>query len=374
MRDRHATALRRQDGFTLVEMVISMMVLVIITAIAVPSYAQVRKAANIRSLDATVQEVAKSATLQAKVFDTAPADRLEEATAGMAEQCDCTLVVDETSGTITVERWNTIRVGTVAADGTVAITDGSHIENTTTTTTSPPATTTTVPAGYPEVVLASDPVAYWPLDGSSFDVVPDMTGNGHDGVGYGKIKTGKNGVSAGAFSFDGNSAFIAIPYDHALAPSGPWTVELWVHRNGGHGYQALVSNGTFEASSGKEKNDVSHTPLSGFALYSRYQGHGLYEWAGVTASQEVSDEIDSDEWTYLVYVYTGAELQLWENGTMEASAPVSGAPANPGVEWRIAAGGPGTVDFFFHGFLDEVAFYDRALTPSEIAGHYQAGQ
>jgi hypothetical protein len=67
----------------------------------------------------------------------------------------------------------------------------------------------------------------------------------------------------------------------------------------------------------------------------------------------------------------GGDKQVWVDGVLQASGPGGSAllSANP-----LIVIGANTLDSrYFNGRIDEVAYYDRVLTPTQIRNHYAAG-
>ncbi|MFH5806725.1 LamG-like jellyroll fold domain-containing protein, partial [Alienimonas sp. DA493] len=84
-------------------------------------------------------------------------------------------------------------------------------------------------------------------------------------------------------------------------------------------------------------------------------------------------------WQHVAFVVDGETLRLYRNGVERASAPCDGlatdAPPHMGIGAKLHPGGlqpdfrnPG----FWHGRIDELAIYHRALSPEQIAALYAA--
>jgi hypothetical protein len=82
---------------------------------------------------------------------------------------------------------------------------------------------------------------------------------------------------------------------------------------------------------------------------------------------------DDTDWHHLVAGFDGAAQYLYVDGRMESWQATRGTRSALNEDIFLAAendaGGP---RYFFNGFLDEVAVYDRALTPVEILDHHLA--
>ncbi len=81
--------------------------------------------------------------------------------------------------------------------------------------------------------------------------------------------------------------------------------------------------------------------------------------------------IEPRTWNHVVLVRDGEDVQVYLNGHTdpEIAGPASINPLPTNNDWFFA----GRNDAFanLEGKLSEVALYDRALTPDEVARHYQ---
>ncbi len=82
--------------------------------------------------------------------------------------------------------------------------------------------------------------------------------------------------------------------------------------------------------------------------------------------------VPADEWSHIAGVADGSMLRVYLNGEQVAEAPYDGtineAPGN-GLGIADMAGGNG---LRFNGYLDELAIWNIALTPEELASHADA--
>lgn len=77
-------------------------------------------------------------------------------------------------------------------------------------------------------------------------------------------------------------------------------------------------------------------------------------------------------WTHIVATKTPSELRLYINGQLIRSVTGPGTGASDELDYRLVLGQLGTsnLDRQFHGLIDEVAVYHRALRADEISRHY----
>jgi len=79
--------------------------------------------------------------------------------------------------------------------------------------------------------------------------------------------------------------------------------------------------------------------------------------------------LDDNEWHHVAGTYDGSQVCVYVDGQQEACNPASGS-FTPGFK----SIGRGDYDGeYFNGIIDEVAIYNRALSPLEVEQHYQNG-
>ena len=83
-----------------------------------------------------------------------------------------------------------------------------------------------------------------------------------------------------------------------------------------------------------------------------------------------------DTWYHVGMTYDGAVLKCYLNGELDGSLSVAGSVQTSDGSLRIGAYAPinGTQSkHFFPGLIDEVEFYNRALSSTEIQAIFNAG-
>jgi hypothetical protein len=130
---------------------------------------------------------------------------------------------------------------------------------------------------------------------------------------------------------------------------------------------------------------------TGWLLYQ--QGNNTWAWVSYGANWastfivDTAETIVANQWYYIALTYDGSLFTLYVNGVAKSSAPYSGFVQNGDVP----AGGLGSYHYNydgsgatilgwrsdvgfnpFEGTIDDVAFYNKALTPQQVQGHYLA--
>lgn len=163
--------------------------------------------------------------------------------------------------------------------------------------------------------------------------------------------------------FNGSNSKMEVPYHAALNPNGPFSVEFWVKpaANPG-GFQCPLASINF---SGSSRDGYLFYQNAGTAWEFRV-GNNLGYVA--TASGGVPT---LGSWAHLVGVYDGTTARLYVNGTSVANVTLSGAfVPNATQVFRLGATGNATGTSYFNGDVDEVSFYNRALSGPEISDRY----
>ncbi len=221
--------------------------------------------------------------------------------------------------------------------------------------------------GYQALVLASGPVAYWPLDEFDSLTAVDIAG-GHNadysgtvtlGVPGLKINKGTGGDVAAYFDSTGTGT-AAAPYSDSLNPA-QFTVEFWsTFTNLSGAYLVSLQDRTTGSRIGYafQKNNGG----AGFQFTYGIAGNGQATLQSVT-------QVAVGSVYHVVATYDGTTVKMYVNGTLENSAAATYLPATtdqPG----FTIGSRNSVTPV-NGVMQDVALYNRALTAQEIQTHTQ---
>jgi len=207
---------------------------------------------------------------------------------------------------------------------------------------------------------------FWPGDGSGRDVVGGADAQVLDGATFtpGFVSSG----SGQAFLFDGVDANARVSDRPSLNPTTAFTLMAWAR---------LDSNAAFTGPVAGKAEHVSE----GFAI-----DHHLGVWRGfVRHSSGATIRLNGPpftlgEWTHLALTWNGQTGRLYVAGEVAVALPSPFVTLPPiptffGIGYRSEAGfTDAELDFEFDGAVDEVGFFDRALTSSEIADVFEAGE
>ncbi|MEQ8246256.1 MAG: VCBS domain-containing protein, partial [Alphaproteobacteria bacterium] len=223
---------------------------------------------------------------------------------------------------------------------------------------------------YAEAVNEHAPVAFWRLGETSGTTAADETGQ-HAGTYHGGVDLGAPGIGDGAAAtFDGHNEYVTIPHSDAFeADSG--TVMMWVRPDDLGGHQGLFS----KDSRGYDDGGHLHIELDGSKVRVRLQedDRSHYVESNSGAAQE-------GQWMQIAFTWGAAGMALYINGQEVDTDSYTGGIANNEEPIVLGASqtysSDGTANYlrdYFEGAMDEVAFFDSALSDDAIADTYMAG-
>lgn len=236
---------------------------------------------------------------------------------------------------------------------------------------------------YTRAVLNSDPLAYYRMDetngagmadaatqaspspqqGSQTGLYrkdttnapePRVTGNGPRPTSFLGFVTNNT-----AQYFNGTAWGTGTDNGYAVMPTlgNDYSVELWVYNmrplaeTAITGYVAARGNSTFDS-----------LGIGGSAV-----GQGLLFAFNAATVVAGTTPLALNRWYHVVLARSGTTVALYLNGAPEASGPLTPVFTTSTFSFGVRSDNL----YPFKGYLDEVAIYDRALTPAEVAVHYQ---
>jgi hypothetical protein len=203
-----------------------------------------------------------------------------------------------------------------------------------------------------------DGIAYYPLEEGTGTTTADEVGP-HDAT-LVNGPTWTPGHTGNALQFGGN-AYVDTGASLVDTAVGNYSVAAWVRIDDLNGFQTAVS----------QDGDSS----SGYFLqYSDQDDRFAFSFVGVRALAPAPPV--PGQWYHLVGVRDAAAgtLKLYVDGALTGSASAClGGPATGHTVIGRAKFNGGPVDFW-HGAIDQVHVYDRALTDAEVTTLYSSGR
>lgn len=232
---------------------------------------------------------------------------------------------------------------------------------------------------YVEAVLGSEPMAYWPLDDVSGEEAKD-----------------RSGCDRRASYQPGVARFLPGPEVRGLSrPDGPtrsahfaggrlaatcllgdtYSVEMWIHNCLPNDARAVTGYFFSRGADVAKGAPGEHLGIGGTYRDGSLAGRMIF-FNGDARNELVVGKtvIAPSTWHHVVLVRQGSRVCVYLDGetTPELDGEMeSGCPAD---ETSVFVGGRSDNLFNFEGKICQVAIYDRAITPDEIAVHYRAAQ
>ena len=208
--------------------------------------------------------------------------------------------------------------------------------------------------------LAKGLVGHWTFDDGQGSIARDASGRDNHGtiMGGAEWTVGKIG---GALGFDGTDDFVSIPNESTFDITGNITVSAWVKvESFTKPWQAIVTKGD----RAWRIHRANETDSAGFACsdLSRRQVGDLY------GKRNIAD----GQWHHVAGVLDGAASSVFVDGKLDAS--MESSPDISVNDFSVLIGAnaqiPGRL---FHGQIDDVRIYDRALSSAELSSLARGG-
>lgn len=239
-----------------------------------------------------------------------------------------------------------------------------------------PDSTASLDAGEPSdpytaAVLADRPIGYWKLDEKSGGTAFAMVGPVH-GTYSGDVQFGGAGAMGGfSPAFDGSDEYVDLGSGFGFEGRTAYSIELWAKRTTTREdqYRTLLSK---SAASGSRRTGwhvfllPAGDPLEHCVAIETYDGTST--WDGLLGTTSLAAGV----WYHVVFTFASdGTSHVFLNGGVDATGTnpltIAATPATA----KIANNSDG-VGNPFRGQIDEVALYDRALTPAQVQAHYDA--
>ena len=208
-------------------------------------------------------------------------------------------------------------------------------------------------------------VAYYPFNGNA----NDESGNGNNGTINGAtLTTDRFGNPDNAYSFDGVDDEILVPHNANLNTGSQITIVAWVNpSSSGHGRP--IAQKRSSSNVGGYTFETTHSP------FGPDNGLQWVIWKGGTPHtlQTPANVLAIGTYQHVAATFDGTTMKVYVNILEEASMSVSGvidAVMDPFVIGRNVV----HASLVWHGLIDEVRIYNRALSEGEIRELYLSNE
>jgi len=207
----------------------------------------------------------------------------------------------------------------------------------------------------------------------------DLSGNNpldifgdNNGTNEGGVTTGVAGQVGEAFSFDGVDDYVNCGNDESLDITDAITISLWFKLNNQptSGYPTFIC---------KPDSDDWSPPYAEyvFRIFTDSPNCGKLEFfmpEYETTRTYSTTMPQQGQWYHTAVTYDGSDVKIYVNGTLETTNTVASSWGSSSIRLSIGARAPpSAISEFFNDLIDEVAIFNRALSPEEISDLYDLG-
>jgi hypothetical protein len=275
------------------------------------------------------------------------------------------------------------------------------------------------PATYDATILADHPASYWPMQETNGPTIHDIISSNNGTMYQGTTPYAPSGTeyyqawavnNGSAFGMGGpgilhnvpndkaiyftneNATFISVPYNDNLNGAA-FTAEAWLH------IPNFPINPQFPLPASEALAVLSFLyngdqPCYGWQLniedaeyqdVDAYQAGVMNAWMGMANGQDwwttSTTQQYNNQWIHAALTYNGTNLLLYIDGTVIATL-IEGYGRPSGSETsstyllmgaQPAKEPPLLLGWFYQGGMSHVAYYDYALTSSQVTNHYYMG-
>ena len=206
-------------------------------------------------------------------------------------------------------------------------------------------------------------VGYWPFCGNALD---ESGNNNHGTVNGATLTTDRFGNAGSAYGFDGVNDFVQVAHSPTLILSTKLSISFWLN-------QVDYSMGVNERCPLGKVNSVGDgISFETVDAIGTCCGSQFYlRNGGQPVQYEDSSSMPVNAWVHLVGTYDGTLLKLYQNNNLLGTS--SGPVDISSISVDLFFGKEGINNRFFKGSLDDIAIWNRALTPQEIQQVYNQG-
>ena len=206
-------------------------------------------------------------------------------------------------------------------------------------------------------------VGYWKFDESSGTTATDSSGNGNTGTVNGSQWV--DGIEGRALRFDGVDDYVYVPHSSSLDLDGyQMSVEFWMNLGLDWYYDINHENMCVY-----DKGDAYTSSLIADSGALRYN----LAYVPVRETPETAKSSwAANTWFFVAEVYNDPYIEIYLNGVLDNSEPVTGPIPHSGFNLCIGAHSLRIDQIWFNGAIDEFAIYNYARTAEEILAEYNS--
>jgi hypothetical protein len=224
---------------------------------------------------------------------------------------------------------------------------------------------------------STDVVGYWNFDEASGVLTGDSSG--YDNIGT--LSTGPtwvDGKYGKALSFDGINDYVEVPDSDSLDITNEITIEAWINFNPlkvGQRYTIVGKHYTaYELTLSQYNPQTRGRTLQFFKGDPNYDPNDLEPSGGRSYDgfhlERLDDVLLPNMWNHIAVTWRGVTVRFYINGNIYSPTSIDWEPVAETTNtnaYPLRIGTRYALTLNFNGTIDEVKFYNRALTEAEMA-------
>ncbi|MEX2605439.1 MAG: LamG-like jellyroll fold domain-containing protein [Gracilimonas sp.] len=207
------------------------------------------------------------------------------------------------------------------------------------------------------VTASGNLVLFLPFNG---DAVDESGNDNAVTVSGAALTTDRFNAAQNAYKFDGVNDYMRVTNDETLNISNAISLNFWMNVSTFYEREQYpISHGNWE---NRWKISISDNKI---------------RWT-INTSEGITDldsetNIKANQWYNITAYYSGADLELYINGKLDAFKYWGGSINASPVDLTIGQVLPGNNEYNFNGKIDEIRLYDYPLSLQEISDFYELG-
>lgn len=217
--------------------------------------------------------------------------------------------------------------------------------------------------------LTSSLVSYYTFDSNADD---DVGSNDGSVTGATWADSGY-GIITGGYDFDGTNDKITISDDNTLDFTTTYSSSVWVKASGTNNYQTIYSKYVWGSDSGIGLLWYDHDSFNQLRVMIPDTAT-TYKYGGVV------NDIEDGNWHHIVVIYNGGgavnadKVKLYVDNSLQTLSFSGTIPSTIRVgAGDMLIGDLSGLSYRFDGYIDELSFWSRAITSSEVTSLYNSG-
>lgn len=228
--------------------------------------------------------------------------------------------------------------------------------------------TTALHAQVPSYVPTNGLIGWWPFNGNAND--ESGTGN-HGSIFDVTLTTDRFGQLNKAYSFNGNSSFIEVEHNSSQNLSNAVSFSIWINTP-----DYSTTNGQTRIPLSKRRTistyGIGFETVDNIGSCCGPQFFANNNTGSGGLNYEDTIPLLTSSWIHLVGTYDGSTLKLYKNSVLLGSATGTLNLSSTIQNLYFGKEGSNSPSNYFKGLIDDIGFWNRALTQQEITNLYNA--